>query len=203
MTPVSLSQVLRENTAYLLSYIRVGESDPGSAARPTSTKSSPMPRTNGHAATNGNGNGVSVSAASSPSIKRKRPWAESESEAGTPVSTSRTRLHTPLESSDRDDEEEVQRTPVKWAYGGNKKSELVAPVARNPESLKKSPIDRPFHPGPSQDSPRNRKKDKMRKKSKGAPMPFKHSQSSVSGGGRNKKSGSKHGRSDGRRPFKG
>jgi mannosyltransferase OCH1-like enzyme len=59
MTPVPLSKVLNENTAYLLSYIRVGDTDQGPGARPTSTKSSPLPArpsANGHANGNINGN---------------------------------------------------------------------------------------------------------------------------------------------------
>jgi ubiquitin carboxyl-terminal hydrolase 36/42 len=198
MSPVSLKQVLNENTAYLLSYIRIGDPDQGPGARPTSTKSSPLPsrsinghangHTNGDGHVNGNGhgngNGLSPSAASSPSMKRKRHWSgdddDEESEAATPIAR-RSRLPTPPASSgdeyEEEEEEETQeRTPVKWTYGGNKKQAIngiQAPRAQNPEALKKSPIDRPSHPGPAspQDSPR-RKKDKRKKMKGGPPMPF-------------------------------
>ena len=184
MSPVSLKQVLNENTAYLLSYIRIGDSDQGPGARPTSTKSSPLPsrsdngHANGHSVNGGaNGtNGLSPSAASSPNMKRKRHWSgdnddDDESEVATPIP--RSRQYTPP-ASDQEEEETPERTPVKWTFGGNKKQNgIQAPRAQNPEALKKSPIDRPSHPGPAspQDSPR-RKKDKRKKMRSGPPMPF-------------------------------
>jgi len=207
MTPVPLSKVLNENTAYLLSYIRIGDSDQGPGARPTSTKSSPLPArplANGHVNGNGNGNvngnghhnGTNGSAASSPSMKRKRQWIDDdESQPATPSRAA----YTPP-PSDSDEETPQERTPIKWTYGGNpKKSKaLLAPRAQNPESLKISPIDRPSHPSPVLDSPR-RKKDKMRKKMKGPPMPFKAGNGRNGGGGFPKGGKGRHGRG----PFRG
>jgi ubiquitin carboxyl-terminal hydrolase 36/42 len=206
MTPVPLAKVLNENTAYLLSYIRVGDSDQGPGARPTSTKSSPLPArplANGHANGNGNANGnghnngTNGSAASPPSMKRKRQWTDDDDSQ--PATPSRA-AHTPP-PSDSDDEAPQERTPIKWTYGGNpKKSKgLLAPRAQNPESLKISPIDRPSHPSPVLDSPR-RKKDKMRKKMKsGPPMPFKAGNGRNGSGGFPKGGKGRHGRG----PFRG
>lgn len=210
MTPVPLSKVLNENTAYLLSYIRVGESDQGPGARPTSTKSSPMPSrplANGHSHVNGHGNGNGVnngtngSAASSPSMKRKRQWTDDDDSQ--PATPSRA-IHTPP-PSDSEEEEPQERTPIKWTYEGNKKTKnLPAPRAQNPESMKISPIDRPSHPSPSGSG---RKKDKMRKKLKGAPMPFKQAGNgngrNGSGGFQKGGKGRHNGKSNGRGPFRG
>jgi len=203
MTPVPLSKVLNENTAYLLSYIRVGDSDQGLGARPTSTKSSPLPArpsANGHTNGNVNGhaNGTNGSAASSPSMKRKRQWTDDDDSQ--PATPSRAAYTPP--PSDSEEETPQDRTPIKWAYSGNpKKSKgLLAPRAQNPESLKVSPIDRPSHPSPGLDSPR-RKKDKMRKKMKGPPMPFKAGNGRSGGGGGAFQKGGK-GR-HGRGPFRG
>jgi ubiquitin carboxyl-terminal hydrolase 36/42 len=210
MTPVPLSKVLGENTAYLLSYIRIGDSDEGPGARPTSTKSSPMPsrsmvngHVNGNGHINGNGHEVSTSAASSPSMKRKRQWTE-EDDDSRPVTPSRAAYTPP--ASDSEVEETQERTPIKWAYNGNpnkKSKNLPAPRAQNSESLKVSPIDRPSHPSPGLDSPR-RKKDKMRKKMKGAPMPFKQAGNGRNGGGFQKGGKGRHnGKPNGRGPFRG
>lgn len=210
MTPVPLSKVLNENTAYLLSYIRVGESDQGAGARPTSTKSSPLPSrppANGHANGNGNGhagmNGGSNSAASSPNMKRKRQWTDDDNDSQ-PATPSRAAYTPP--PTDSEEEENIERTPIKWTYGGNKKTKsLPAPRAQNPESLKISPIDRPSHPSPGNSQ---RKKDKLdRKKLKGAPMPFKQAGNGNgrhdSGGSKKGGKGQQRGRSNGRGPFRG
>ena len=213
MTPVPLSKVLGENTAYVLSYIRVGESDQGAGARPTSTKSSPLPSRppangNGHVNGNGNGhpgvNGGSASAASSPSMKRKRQWTDDdESQPATPSRAA----YTPPPSDSDEEEEKIERTPIKWTYGGNsnkKAKNLLAPRAQNPESLKISPIDRPSHPSPGTPG-RGRKGDKRDRKKRGAPMPF-----SQGGSGRRENGGFKKGgkgqqrnKSGGRGPFRG
>jgi hypothetical protein len=198
MTPVSLSQVLRENSAYLLSYIRVGENDPNPQPMPTSAKSTPMPgRANGHANGNVNGHSPSTATATSSPTKRKRQWTDEEvsaSDKGTPVSRKLKHQTPDLSEDEEEDDDKSQRPVNKWTYGGSKSKQknrsdshdISAPRAQNPESLKKSPIDRPSHPGPLSspltdiNSPRQRKREekKLRKKQKGAPMPFKQSHTS-------------------------
>lgn len=195
MEPVSTKRVLTESSAYLLSYMRVGEGD--LSPQPTSTKSSPL-RANGQA------NGLSTSAASSPPTKRKRAWPDREddddededdddaatSEVATPKKSMppSSPAYTPSEG-----EEDEDRSPRQWAFEGKKRRRsagagangLVEPRASIVEMQTRSPIARPSHPSPSRAERRREKK--LRKKQRGAPNPYKQGQSPSFGGGGGKR----------------
>lgn len=195
MEQVSAKRVLTESSAYLLSYMRVGEGD--ISPQPTSTKSSPV-RANGHA------DGHAPSAASSPLTKKKRTWIErDEEEAASETATPSKGLlpSSPAYApSDEEEEEQVEgdRTPRQWAFEGKKRKKLSdatpeewgEPRAKVPEMQKKSPINRPSNPSPSKSE--RRREAKLRKKQhKGAPAaPYKHSQNPSSGAGGRREGGS-------------
>ena len=152
MTPVSTSQVLRESSAYLLSYIRVGEGR---------SQVGTTPQANGHSV-----NGQT------PQGKKRRDRDSEDDDDEAPVKKSQ--LQDPASSpayapSDDEEEEEVERTPRNWKYKG--RDDIPAPRANVPDLLKQSPTDRPSHPSPG--GSRAERRREKRKRSKGAPNPYK------------------------------
>ena len=155
---VPTSQVLRESSAYLLSYIRVGEG----STQPASSKSTPV-QTNGH----------------TPQSKKRRDRdSDDEDETFTEAPTPKTKksqaqqLSSPAYAPSDEEEEQVESTPRNWKFKG--RDDVPGPRANVPELLKHSPIDRPSHPSPGSRAERRKEK---RKRSKGAPNPFKFSSS--------------------------
>lgn len=161
---VPTSQVLRESSAYLLSYIRVGEG----STQPASAKSTPL-QTNGHTPL---------------SKKRRDRDSDDEDEPLTEALTPKTKkaqaqqLSSPAYApSDEEEEEQVERTPRNWKFKG--RDDVLGPRANVPELLKQSPIDRPSHPSPGAGAGASRaeRRKEKRKRSKGAPNPYKFSSS--------------------------
>lgn len=172
---VSTAQVLKESSAYLLSYIRVSETE-ARATQPTSAKSSPL-RSNVHATENGY--------APSPLSKRRRSRSDDDDEPLSEAPTPKKSQGDPsprksqagsspgyAPSSDDEEEEEVEHTPRTWKFKG-RDSEIPAPRAHAPELLKRSPINRPSHPSPGAPGSRAERRLEKRKRSKGAPNPYK------------------------------
>lgn len=195
MTSSVTSEVLKQSSAYLLSYIRVGDNDPAvtSTPQPTSAKSTPL-RANGHA------NGHTPSAASSPPQKRKRQWAanglESDDEEPLTPFKSQTTWSPAYRPSDEEEDQAQEQVGRKWTYDGSGSSKkkqrpnhnMPAPRASIPELNHDSPIRRPSHPSPGAGASRAERRQMRKQMRKGAPQPFKvggASSSSTPNGGKN------------------